>query len=341
MRKVSIADPGGWDRLQIVEFPDPTPGVGEVLIAVEAIGVNYADVTVRMGLYSSAKKYVGWPITPGFEVAGTVAAVGDGVDDLAAGTRVMAFTRFDGYATHLVVPRRQVFETDLPVEEAASVGAVYLTAMFAVHHLAHPWAGERVLVHSAAGGVGGALVQLCHLEGCEVVGVVGSTHKVALARDLGATVIDKSTEDLWAAAERHAPEGYHVIFDANGVSTLKASWDHLATPGKLVVYGFASMLTRGRDRPSWPKLAWGWLRTPRFNPLEMTSANKSVLAFNLSYLFEEHAVLAEAMEFLVPKWADGTLKTLPVTAFAFDEVAKAHQAIESGETVGKLVLVVR
>ena len=131
-----------------------------------------------------------------------------------------------------------------------------------------------------------------------------------------------------------------MVLDANGVSTLRGSFDHLKPTGRLVVYGFASMLPRGRGRPNWIKLAWDYLRTPRFNPLEMTSANKSVLAFNLSYLFEQEALFVHAMERLLDWVAEGRLNPPSITAFAFDEVAAAHRALESGTTVGKLVLTV-
>jgi len=103
MQKVVIHSPGGYDRLRIEQHPDLAPGTGEVLVAVGAIGINYADCVTRMGLYASAKHYVGFPITPGFEVAGRVAAVGPGVTDLPAGTEVIAVTRFNGYATQVVV----------------------------------------------------------------------------------------------------------------------------------------------------------------------------------------------------------------------------------------------
>jgi NADPH:quinone reductase-like Zn-dependent oxidoreductase len=295
-----------------------------------------------MGLYESARKYVGWPITPGFEFAGVVSAVGEGVQDVATGARVFGLTRFGGYATHVVVPRDQVFR--LPKgytsSEAAAFPVVFLTAYYALLELAAARAGMKVLVHSAAGGVGGALLQLAHTVGCQAVGVVGSTAKVDVARRLGAqAVIDKSTEDLWRAAKRHAPDGYDAIFDANGVSTLRESYEHLGTPGRLVVYGFHSMLIRGRGRPSWAKLALDWARTPRFDPMDMTNRNRSVLAFNLSYLFEHKADFLEVVERLVA-WADeGKIVAPAVTEFPFAEVARAHQAIESGTTTGKLVLI--
>lgn len=328
MKKVLVRAAGGYDRLEIVEEPDPTPKEGEELVDVEAIGINYADCIVRMGLYESAKEYVGWPITPGFEVAGRT----------RDGRRVIALTRFGGYATKLVVPKHQVFAAPerFSIAEAAGFAVVDLTAWYALFELCRLRKGMTLLVHSAAGGVGGALVVLGKQAGCRVVGVVGAAHKVDHVRALGAdVVIDKSSEDLWRAAERASPKGYDVVLDANGVATLRASYAHLAPTGRLVIYGFATMLPRGRGRPSWPKLAVDWARTPRFDPLEMTNANKSVMAFNLSYLFERAELLTEAMNDLLAR----ELPAPATQTFPFDRVADAHRAIESGSTVGKLVLV--
>ena len=342
MRQVVIPRAGGHDQLTFQSRPEPLPAPDEVVVATEALGVNYADCVVRMGLYSSAKKYVGWPITPGFEFAGTVHAVGTAVKDVLPGERVFGVTRFGGYSTHVAVPRHQVFPLPARFDMAQAAGfpAVFLTAYYALFELAHPRPGNTLLVHSAAGGVGGALLQLGRILGCRCVGVVGASHKVETARALGAdVVIDKSREDLWRAAERASPRGYDVVLDANGVSTLGESYRHLASPGKLVLYGFHSMLPRQGGRPHWVKLAADFLRTPRFNPLDLTSDNVSVLAFNLSYLFDQHDVLAEAMGRLLAWVDEGRLVAPPVTRFPFDQVADAHRALESGTTVGKLVLV--
>jgi len=341
MRCVVIRRPGGFDRLRVEEHPDPSPGPGEVLIEVDAAGVNFADCVVRMGLYQSAKDFVGCPITPGFEVAGRVAdAGGDG--SIEAGDRVMAVTRFGGYASRLAVPHHQVFRIPETISSSAAAGfpTVFLTAHFALAELAHVRSGQTVLVHSAAGGVGGALVQLARAHGCRVVGVVGGSHKVEHALAHGADhVIDGSREDPWAAASRLSPDGYDIVLDANGGPSLKRSYHLLRPPGKLVVYGFHSMFRRGRGRPDWPRLAVQWLRTPRFNPLRMTHDNRSVLAFNLSYLFHAHRLLAEAMERLMALLERGTIRALETTEFPLESVADAHRALVSGETVGKLVLV--
>jgi NADPH:quinone reductase-like Zn-dependent oxidoreductase len=342
MDKIVIHSAGSYDKLRLEEAPIAPLEADEVLIEVEAAGINYADVLVRMGLYASAKDYVGWPITPGFEVAGRVIEVGPEVDDLQVGQQVCAVSLFDGYTSHLVTRRPYVFDKpeSMSFEEAAGLPTVFITAWYALFELAHPRPGSTVLVHSAAGGVGGSLVQLAKIAGCEVVGVVGGTHKIETAKYHGADhVIDKSKQDLWAEAERIVPQGYDVILDANGVATLSDSYDHLRRTGKLVVYGFHTMMPKKGGKPQWLKLISGWLRTPRFNPLDMTNESKSVLAFNLSYLFDRLDILTAAVEDLQNWAAEGSIKAAPVTTYPLSEVGRAHADIESGNTVGKLILI--
>ncbi|MFQ6037575.1 MAG: zinc-binding dehydrogenase, partial [Candidatus Aminicenantales bacterium] len=286
MKKIVIHKPGGFDRLKIESFPDPTPGEGEVLVTTRAIGVNYADCVVRMGYYASAKKYVGWPITPGFEFAGEVEEVGPGVRDLPEGTRVFGVTRFDAYATHVVVPRTQVYPMpeNLSFVEAGGFPVIYLTAYYGLFLVVKIFPESTILVHSAAGGVGSALLQLCRLKGWKTIGVVGSSHKVAAAKEMGAdVVVDKSREDLWKAVEAHAPEGCDVVLDGNGTATLRGSYTHLKPTGKLISYGFHSMFPRKRGVANFLKLAIGYLRTPLFHPIRMHNQNRSIATFNLSF----------------------------------------------------------
>lgn len=333
---------GGYEQLTIERRPPPTPTPSEVLVCVTHIGVNYADCIVRMGLYSSAKQYVGWPITPGFEVCGVVESVGADVRELSVGQRVIALTRFGAYTTHLCVDQAQVFAAidGWSDGECAGFSAVFLTAHYALRALANAQQGDSMLVHSCAGGVGTALAQLGRALGCAVVGIVGARSKVQSAYDAGAHHVIVRGEGRWEQRARAiAPEGYTMVFDANGADTLARSYALLGAPGKLVIYGFASMLPRGGSgRPRWGKLAWDWLRTPRFNPLDLTTQNRSVLALNLSYLFERRALLTDSMRALVALAEAGRLRPPPVREFAFDRVADAHRALESGATVGKLVL---
>lgn len=344
MKRVVVHKAGGYERLEIEDAPDPVPGPSEVRVAVAAVGVNFADCIVRMGLYASAKEYVGWPITPGFEVAGVIDRVGPGVSKHKIGDRVIAVTRFGGYATSVVVPEHQAFSfpTRWSMADAAGFSVVYLTADYALFGLAHPRRGSKILVHSAAGGVGGALLQLARAADLVAVGVVGRPEKVEVAKKQGAAhVIDKSREDLWAAARRYAPKGYDVVLDANGVETLAQSYAHLRPTGRLVIYGFHTMMRRGGSgTPNWPKLAMDWLRTPRFNPLDLTNHNKSVMAFNLSYLFEEREILDEALARLFAFVDRDVITPPPTRTFPFAAVRDAHRAIETGTTTGKLVLTI-
>lgn len=344
MKIVSIAQPGSFERLRVVDAPAPKLGPGEVRVATRAAGVNFADVVVRLGLYESAKKYVGWPITPGFEFSGEVTELADGVDDLRLGERVFGLTRFGGYASELCVPRGQLFRVPAAWShaEAATFPTVHLTAYYALREVlrTRPGRDEHVLVHAAAGGVGLAALQIARADGLVPIGVVGASHKRDAASRYGASaVIDKSTQALWPEVERLAPGGLHYVLESNGAETLKQSYAHLRPTGRLVVYGFTSMLSRGRGRPNWPKLAWEFLRTPRFHPLEMVNANKGVVGFNLSYLFEEQYLLEEAMTRMLAEVAAGALRPLPVTEFAFADAGAAHRALQGGATIGKLVLI--
>ena len=338
---IQINRPGGYDVLSLIEEPIPAPGPQEVVIATKACGVNYADGIIRMGLYASAKQLHGYPIIPGFEVAGHIHSVGSQVgDQWQIGDEVIGLSLFNGYTSHLCLPAEGVFKkpTGLSFVQAASLPTVFLTAWWMVHRQVHPQPNETWLIHSAAGGVGSALLQIGRLAGARLIGVVGSAHKVAHAKAMGADeVIVRETEDLWARAEALAPLGFDAVFDANGVQTLGQSYAHLAPTGRVVVYGFASMLPKN-GRINWLKLIMNWWRTPRFNPLKMTQHNRSVLAANLSFLQSHAPSLRAGMHWLLERFESGELIPLPVEIFSLKEAALAHQRIESGQSIGKLVL---
>ena len=345
MKKIVIHKPGGYDKLVLENHPDPEPGPGEVRVKIAAAGVNYADIAIRWGLYESAKKYVGWPITPGFEYAGTIEKTGEGVNEWKVGDEVVGVSFFGAYSDQRVVPVHQVFPMPKgwTFEQAAGVPAVFLTAYHALFQHIVLRKDAIILVHSAAGGVGTALCQLAKIHGCTVVGVVGSSHKVKTAQAFGADhVIDKSTQNLWAEARKYAPEGYDVVLDANGYQTVKQSFEHLRSTGKLIVYGSHTLLPRkgGVLTPwAWAKIVYGYLRTPKFHPTKLPTVNKSIVAFNLSFLFDRRDLLDEAMSAILRWIEEGKIKPPTVTTFSLEDVAKAHIAIESGQTVGKLVLI--
>lgn len=329
--------PGGHEALRLVETPDPAPGPGQLRVRVAAAGVNFADVIVREGYYDAAKGL--YPLAPGFEFAGTVDALGPGARGFAAGERVFGFTRFGGYASvQLAEPGRlRRVPQGWSFAEAAALPAVQLTAYHALKGVAKVAAGETLLVHSAAGGVGLALLQQARALGCRPIGVVGSAGKAALALEYGAQAVVARGPRLWQDLDRAAPEGFDAVFDANGLSTLRPGFARLKKGGRLVVYGFAELFPRGR-RPGMLGLAWNWLRVPRFSPLELTGCNRAVMGFNIVHLTGKPELAKEGMD-QVAAWAeDGTLKKGPVTEFPAERAADAHRALESGATTGKLVL---
>lgn len=341
MKKVVIHKAGDYRQLKIEHAPDLHASNNQVVIDVKATGVNYADIIIRWGLYESAKQLVGWPITPGFEFAGIVKETGPGATRFKVGDKVLGVSLFNAYASEVCVEEDRLYllPEKMNFEEGAAFPAVFMTAYHALFQNVVVRPGMKALIHSAAGGVGSSLVQLCRIYGITTIGVVGSSHKVGVVKGLGCDhVIDKSSEDLWKKVEEFAPNGVDLAFDANGVETIKESYNHLAPCGKLIAYGAHSMFPKTGGKVNWPKLIKDYLKTPRFNPLNMTSENKSLITFNLSFLFDRKDLFTEAMDQLLTWYQEGKLKSPPVKRYEFDQVADAHRDLESGKTVGKLVL---
>ena len=339
MKRVVVRKPGGHQALEVVEDRVAAVGAGQVRVRVRAAGVNYADCIVRMGHYAAAKGR--YPITPGFEFAGEV----DGVSPASGfknGERVVGITRFGGYSGSIVVDAAQLWRMpeSWSFEQAAAFPAVHLTAWYGLHRAARVIHGETVLVHSAAGGAGTAFVQLAKAAGCRVVAVVGTASKAGVPESLGAdaVVVRDPSGTFWKEVDQAAPGGFDAVFDANGITTLRPGFDRLAAGGRLVVYGFAEMLPRGKDRPNWLGLAFRYARVPKFNPFELTGLNRAVSGFNVVYLFNKPDLAAQAMGELLALVKTGKVRPPSTTAFPVDKVAEAHKALESGTTTGKLVL---
>jgi NADPH:quinone reductase-like Zn-dependent oxidoreductase len=342
MKTVVIPEAGGYDKLIIKDAPKLAPTADEVVVETRASGINYADICVRWGIYESAKQYVGWPITPGFEFAGNVIAVGSNVTKHKVGDRVFGVTRFNGYSGCIKVNEKHLYPIplDYTFEQMAAFPAVFLTAYHGLFQQFYNFEKMQILIHSAAGGVGGALLQLCKAKGYETIGIVGAAHKKAKAKEFGATHVISKQEDNWYEHVRiMKPDGVDIIFDANGVETLKQSFDILRPTGKLVIYGFHTMLPKKGGKINWPKLAFNYLKTPRFNPLDLTTHNKSLMAFNLSFLFERDDLFLPAMDELLLWLEQGKIRPHQITTYPLTDVAKAHADLESGQTTGKLVLI--
>jgi NADPH:quinone reductase-like Zn-dependent oxidoreductase len=342
MQKIAIHSAGSYEKLKLETHPDLIPSAEEVIVETLYCGVNYADCCVRWGVYESAKKYIGWPITPGFEFSGVVKKVGSKVTRWKNGDKVFGITFFNGYASEIKVHEKFLYsipESFTP-EEAAGFPAVFMTAYHALFQLVRLPEKASILVHSAGGGVGSAILQLARAHGIMAVAVVGSSHKVDYVKSLGANhVIDKSQEPLWEKAREYCPQGYDAVLDANGPSTLNESYEILRPTGKLIAYGSHSILPQsGSGRMNYLKAAWGLVKMPRFNPMKLITENKSVIGFNLSFLFDRDDLVGEGMSSLLKLIEEGKILPPKVTIFESKNVADSHRLIESGKSTGKIVL---
>ena len=332
---LTITRYGGPEAFAVREVELPPPGPGQVRVKVGAAGINFAEVFCRLGLYVHAPKP---PFVPGFELAGVVESVGPGVRRFQPGDRVLGVSRFGAYQGGALLDeaRLRPIPAGWSVEQAAGFPAAALTAAYGLLELGRLRAGERVVVHSAAGGVGSMAVQLARALGAEVVGTVGRDEKRAVAEAFGCQrVFNHQTED-WAARLAEVG-GADLIFDALGGDHSRAGYDRLRSRGRLVVYGFGTMTPTGR-RPNYLKLAWQYLQNPRFAVFPMVSDNRSVAGFNVLLLWEEVDLLTGLLDRCLDLVAAGQLRVAVSEAAPYTEVGRLHEALQSGRTTGKLVI---
>jgi synaptic vesicle membrane protein VAT-1 len=335
VKQLVIPRYGPPEVLEVREAPDPPVEPGTVRIRVHAAGINFSDLLARQGLYPDAPKP---PCTVGYEVAGVVDAVGDGVTAPRRGDPVVATTRFGGQSELVVVPASAAFP--LPAgwsaEQGAAFPVVYLTAHHMLVRVAAAQRGETVLVHSAAGGVGLAVAELGRLLGLRVLGLA-SASKHDVLRQYGVEPLDARNPQWFDAVRAAAPRGVNVVLDAVGGDSWRRGYDLLAPAGRLVCYG-ASVLSDGSGR-NLLKTLWRVLRFPRFGPLALMNDNRSVAGVNLGHLWTDRALLEPQIAALLGYAREGKLTPRVDRAFPLAEAAVAHHYIHERRNVGKVVLV--
>ncbi len=333
MRAVVITKHGGPNALEVQERPDPPLGPGQVRIDVAAAGINFADVMARMGLYPDAPKT---PCVVGYEVAGTVLELGDGVEGVSPGQRVFAGTQFGGYASQVVASAGDVLSLPdrLSFEQGAAIPVNYGTAWAALLGYGSLRAGERVLVNSAGGGVGIAATQIAKRTGAEVYGTA-SPGKHARIRELGVDHAIDYTSPGW---ERGLP-AFDVILDAVGGKSFRTSYSLLRPGGRLVAFG-ASALVSGERRNVVTALRTV-LRMPRFNMIKQMSESKAVIGLNMLALWKDRGTLEPWIGPMREMLDDGTIEPVVAGAFPFEEAGAAQAMIVERRNVGKVVLTPR
>jgi len=337
MKQVWIPRIGEPEVLELREAPDPEPGAGEVRVRVEASGINFADILARMGLYPDSPKL---PAVVGYEVAGVVDKVGEGVDGWHEGDRVVCMTRFGGYSDVVCIPQAAVraIPAGLGFEDAASIPVNYLTAWLMLVRLGNVRAGERVLVHACAGGVGLAAVQICRHFGAEVIGTASGPKHDRL-REMGVSAcIDYRTQDFEEEVRILTDgRGVDIALDAVGGASFAKSYRSLASLGRLFVFG-ASSLAPGTKR-SIPAAVAGFLRMPSFKPLRLMNGNKGVFGVNVGHLWDRSEEMTAMLGEIVDLFATGTFKPIVDQTFPFAEAAAAHRYIQERRNFGKVILI--
>jgi NADPH:quinone reductase-like Zn-dependent oxidoreductase len=331
MRAVVITKHGGPGVLEVQERPDPDLGPEDVRIAVAAAGVNFADVMARMGLYADAPKP---PCVIGYEVAGTILELGDGVHGLIHGQRVLAGTKFGGYASQVVVPAGDVvpLPDELTFEQGAAIPVNYTTAWAGLIGYGNLQSGERVLIHSAGGGVGVAATQIARRVGAEVYGTA-SPGKHERIRQLGVEHALDYTKTGWESA---VPK-FDVIMDAIGGKSFRLSYSLLRPGGRLVAFG-ASAVVSGERRNLVTALRTV-VRMPRFNMIKQMSESKAVIGLNMLTLWKDRTTLKPWIGPLRELLEDGTIKPVVAGDFSFEDAGAAQNMITERRNVGKVVLV--
>ena len=314
------------------DLPDPEPH--EVTVSVKAIGLNFADIFAIWGLYAATPKGI---FTPGLEYSGEIVRVGNKVEGIKEGDQVMGVTRFGAYATHLNIDYRYV--VPLPAtwdfDEGASFLVHVLTAYYGLVNLGDLQAGQTVLIHSGGGGVGLMANRIAKSYNAFTIGTIGHSDKRSLLQEEGYDRIIVRSKNFESDLRKALDDRQlNLIMECIGGKILKIGYRQLAPMGRLISYGSARYASVG-NRPNYFKLLYHFLTRPRIDPQTMTTDNKSVMAFNLIFLFHQ----AEMMHRMLREIEQLNLKKpLVGHRFTFDQLKEAILLFQSGKTTGKVVI---
>jgi NADPH2:quinone reductase len=320
MKLIQITTCGGPEVLQLADAPTPVPAPGEALVRIAATGVNFIDVYFRTGLYKADL-----PFTPGSEAAGTVESVGEGVDTLKPGDRVAYAMVRGSYAEFAAIPADKLVKlpdhVDFPTAAAAMLQG--MTAHYLTHSTFALKPRDTALVHAAAGGAGGLIVQMAKMLGAKVIGTAGSDEKAAIAKQAGADeVIVYTRQDFVAEVKRITDgRGVDVVYDSVGLSTFLKGLDTLRPRGMMVLFGQSS----GAVPPFDPGI---------LNPKGSLFLTRPSLAHYAATRADLEWRAGDVLNWI----AQGKLKLRIDRTYPLADAAVAHRDLEGRKTAGKLIL---
>ena len=322
MKTIRVSEFGDSGVLEHVEIERPSPGEGEILVEVKSAGVNYADTMRRRNQYLEETPL---PFVPGSEIAGTVAELGPGAEDVSEGDRVVTLLGTGGYADYAVVSAQNLIPIpdEMDFDEAAAIPLQGLTAYHVLKTSGMLEEGESVVVHAAGGGVGTLAVQMGKLmDANPVIATASTQEKLDLAKELGADVLINYTEDDWPEQVREATggEGADVILEMVGGDFIQKNLECLATFGRMVVYGAAS-----GERGS-------------LVPMNLMYKNHTVAGFYLPQIMSRPELFGPSLKEMLGWISSGDLKLTVSARYPLEQASEAHEALEGRQTTGKIVL---
>ena len=331
MKGIQLVKTGDANKaFEVRELNRPEPKIGEVLIKVNSFGLNYADVMARNGLYKDAPPI---PCTLGYEAVGIVEQIGQKVESFREGDRVLAFTRFGAYAEYCIADQRAIVKigNKLTDAEATAVATQFCTAYFASYYMANIQGGEKILVHAAAGGVGLAVVQLAKLRGCKIYATAGSDDKIKFLEELG---VDKAINYRKFDFQHQIQEKVDVIFDPIGGSSFKKGKKLLSHGGRIICYGGAER--SGGGLLSTLKFVWNF---GFFTPIALLMKSQGIIGVNMLRIADNKPeLLQQLMREVIDLVNAGEIKPYIGNVYKHNDIAKAHQYLESRESIGKIVV---
>lgn len=321
MKAIQVQKLGGPEALELTQLPKPTPKAGQLLIRVQAVGLNFADILSVAGEYLTRTKV---PMIPGMEFAGRVEAVGEGVSEYQPGELVAALGGSGAFAEYATVGTRSVLPVppNLSAAEAAALPVSYYTAYFALHTQGQAKPGEWVVVQAAAGALGTATIQVAKAMGLKVIALASSEEKLELCRSLGADVTLLNTRDDLVDAVKKATDGKgaDLITEVVGGPQFEQTLKMLAYRGRVLVIGSASR------------------EMAQMYPVALMRANQSVIGVWLTPFLSDAAEVGAASQFLAPLLASGQIKPVVGERFSLEEAAKAFEFVLSRKNTGKVII---
>lgn len=336
MLAVFITRAGSPEVVQTRETTKPVLKKNQALVRVRAAGLNYAEIVARKGFYPDAPKF---PFIAGYEFAGVVEDIESG-DAFVPGDRVVGVSLFGGQAQFVAIDQKQLFKIpdSMSFEQAAAMPVNYLTAYYALYKMANLRRNEKVLIHSCAGGVGTAAVQLALTDDAEIFGTTSRDEKVEYLRKIGVRhpINYRSENFVDVVKARIDNGGIDIALDPIGGSTFRKSYKLLAPGGRIICYG-ATDLVSG-NRLNLPRLIWKFLTIPAVRNINLIQNNRGIFGLALNRFIADADEVGEVMTKLLQLFENGSIKPIIGKTFDFREASEAHRYLESGESTGKIVL---